>query len=161
MDIVCDVSDNGKSWCLTWETSWAHQELYCQKRKGLSCHSIHILPDGGYDLALPNLSVIMRLLSLLFYERQPWQDIGMMFDLVLRTEISVDSIIRTSENHAPWPTQKLDWLIDWFIPQECISTSNLSLWKHQSFNMFEERGQEKNYIYSTTIGLTLLHVVVS
>ena len=34
----------------------------------------------------------------------------MMFDSVLRTEISVDSVIRKSETHAPRSTWKLDFL---------------------------------------------------
>lgn len=42
----------------------------------------------------------------------------MMFDSVLRTEISVDNIIRKSENHAPWPTRKLDFFANGGIYQE-------------------------------------------
>lgn len=102
MDILCDFSDNEKSWCLTWDTSWAHQELYCQKRKSLSCRSSHTLPRNSWGWVWPS-SFNLRLIWLLslFYERWPWQDFGMVFDSVLRTEISVDNIIWKTGNHAP------------------------------------------------------------
>lgn len=104
MDILCAVSGHVMYWLFNMEKPQGHIRNSISKRGRAYLASLFIsyieIPGGEYDLAL-TWGLIMRLLSLLFYERLHWQDIGMMSDSVLRTKISVDSIIRKSENHAP------------------------------------------------------------
>ena len=68
----------------------------------------------------------------------------MMFDSVLRTEISVDSVIRKSENHAPWSTWKLDSFTNSGVHQGVPFTL-----KALEFQYIErERGKGKqSYLY--------------
>lgn len=110
---------------LTQENSRAHRELYCPKRKGLSCRSAHILRRNAWrwtwsssNLRLNYASAVSLILC-----KITRQDIGMMFDSVLRTAISVDSIIRKSANHAPWPTWKFEFLPVSVYSQEQLFTS--------------------------------------
>lgn len=144
---------------LTWETSRAHWELYCPERKGLSCQSSQILHRNFWQWIWSSSNLRLNYVSAvsLILWKIIWQDIGMMFDSVLRTEISVDSIIRKSANRAPGPTWKPDFFCQW----GCRSRSKLFTWWAPEFHCVQWVGgrEGNNNIYIKGSRLTVIQLV--